>query len=396
MLPPLWERDPVSIPLAKAHGQGHLPSTLLIHGAPGVGKRTLALWLGRLILCQSPTGSGPCESCPSCRLALRLEHPDLNWFFPLPRPKGAGSPERLQEALEAARHDRLAAIREDPLDPTPPDTPRGLYLAIVQTLRRMAQRRPSMGTHQVFVVSEAELLVPQAASPEAANALLKLLEEPPANTSFILTTQALGAVLDTIRSRCTLLHLPPLTEDQVERFLLDAGGEERDGDAAQRAARLSQGSIGRALGFLTPAEGELGHLEGLRQQSFQLLRAGLSVDPGDGLGLALSFPAFKARSLAELLGHLEEWLRDLAAAASDRRDAIHNQDAGDYLTRIAREREVEPWAVLEAVQEVQDARELAAGNVNPQLIVAGLVDRLRAVLVGAHTHPDERTASPHA
>ncbi|NIQ56700.1 MAG: hypothetical protein GWN71_26000, partial [Gammaproteobacteria bacterium] len=65
---------------------------------------------------------------------------------------------------------------EHPLQPLHDDEPRGLYLAAVQTLRRQAIQRPAMADRQVFIVARAEELVPQEASPEAANALLKLLE----------------------------------------------------------------------------------------------------------------------------------------------------------------------------------------------------------------------------
>ncbi|MBR9990314.1 MAG: hypothetical protein KFH98_11185, partial [Gemmatimonadetes bacterium] len=171
--------------LAAAVGAGRLPDSLLFHGPPGVGKQRLALWLGQLLLCDQPAGDGPCGECQACRLAIRLEHPDLHWFFPLPRPKGVG--DRLGDALEEARAAELAVRRAEPLRATAADGLAGIYLAHVHVLLRSASSRPAMGRRKVFVVGDAEALVPQEASPEAANALLKLLEEPPANTTIILT-----------------------------------------------------------------------------------------------------------------------------------------------------------------------------------------------------------------
>lgn len=88
--------------LLRAFQAGELATSLLVHGPPGVGKQRLALWLGQLLLCLQPDADGPCGECQPCRMVLRLEHPDLHWFFPLVRPRGA-SADRLQDALEDAR-----------------------------------------------------------------------------------------------------------------------------------------------------------------------------------------------------------------------------------------------------------------------------------------------------
>ncbi|HZD03860.1 MAG TPA: hypothetical protein VE173_03050, partial [Longimicrobiales bacterium] len=86
--------------LARARARGTLPAALLFHGPSGVGKQRLALWAGQLLLCEDADEDGPCGRCRSCRLALRLEHPDLHWYFPVPRPRGSHTPERLGEILE--------------------------------------------------------------------------------------------------------------------------------------------------------------------------------------------------------------------------------------------------------------------------------------------------------
>src|SRR5690606_28227706 len=139
----------------------------------------LALWFAQRALCSRPGDVEPCGTCTACRLALRLEHPDLHWFFSLPRPKASGGAEKVGEALEEARAAELADRRQQPLRPTYSAEPTGLYLGHVQIIRRLATVRPSMGQRAVFIIGDAELLVPQEASQEAANALLKLLEEPP-------------------------------------------------------------------------------------------------------------------------------------------------------------------------------------------------------------------------
>ena len=183
----IFGHDDVLRDLAGAVDRDELPGSLLIHGPPGVGRQTVARWLARLLVCEDPGREGPCGACRACTLALDLQHPDIHWFFPLPRPKGVSNPDKLADALEEVRFDALADRREDPLYKPPADEPVGLYLAQVRTLRKLGSTRPAMGPRQVFIVGNAELLVPQEASQEAANALLKLLEEPPPATTIILT-----------------------------------------------------------------------------------------------------------------------------------------------------------------------------------------------------------------
>ena len=271
-LHPLVGHEDVRQTILGAVARESLPAALLVHGPKGVGKQRLALWIGQLLMCDSPTSSGPCDRCGPCKMGLNLEHPDLNWYFPLLRPKGA-SGERLVGALEDARMDALADRRAEPLQSSHFDELRGLYLGMVRNLRRRATMRPAMAEGQIFIIGNAELLVPQESSPEAANALLKLLEEPPGAARFILTTSEPGRLLTTIRSRTVPVHIAGLPEETVASFLVDARGV--DHQVALWAARLSQGSIGRALGFL-PDRDDLGSLEALRRKAYALIAAAMA------------------------------------------------------------------------------------------------------------------------
>lgn len=363
---------PLREQLARAHLRGGFPSALLVHGRPGVGKQRLGLWIARLLVCDAPDASGPCGSCHPCRLALRLEHPDIHWHPPLARPKGASTPEKLADALEEARYAELAEWRARPLRPIVTGESRAHYLAAARTLRRKAHARPAMGDRQIFLIGDAETLVPQESSPEAANALLKLLEEPPGGTRFILTSSEPGRLLATIRSRCLPLHLPPLPLTEVEDFLRDVAGA--DEKAAARAAALSHGSIGRALGFL-PEDGDPGSLEELRREAFEIVRAGRT---GRSFEVALGYAPAGARGLLDLFGFVEEWLRDVAATAAGAGESVVNGDHRSELEELARD--VDPVRVHRAMEAVDDAREKARGNVNPQLLVTALASRVSDAL----------------
>lgn len=374
LLPVTGHRE-VRLALARTAARGELPNSLLFHGPAGIGKQRLALWLAQLLLCERP-GDDPCGGCRPCHLASRLEHPDLHWFFPMPRPKGA-SADRLSDALEDARSAELAARRAEPLRPSLPIGLAGIYLAQVQTMIRIASARPAMGSRKLFVVGDAELLVPQEASPEAANALLKLLEEPPADTTLVLTASDPELLLPTIRSRLLPVRIRPLPASEAARYLVEHG--DVDPERAAWAATLASGSIGRALGFL-PNGTEPGALDDIRAQGKALLEAAL--DPSGVGRLALAHaesPAGARAAFSDALESLTLWLRDLAAAASGAEDAVLNRDALDWLRGAAR-RVPGAEGVPDAIRAVEETIQLTQLNINPQLATAALLGRVRAAL----------------
>jgi DNA polymerase-3 subunit delta' len=351
-LHPLYGHSDLQQRLATAMAAGKLPPAMLFVGAEGVGKQRLALWVAQGLLCEQGPGA-PCGACQPCRMTLALSHPDAHWFFPIPRPKGdeAKQVEEAEDSLGAA----IAARREQPLY-APPDGMAALFLPLVRVLHRHAQMRPAMGHRKVFIVGDAERLVPQASSPEAANAMLKVLEEPPPDTWFLLTTTEPGALLPTIRSRLVQVRVGRLRPADVAGFLRDVAGLPEA--EAQRRAALAAGSIGTALGLAGGAAEE-------RTAARELLDAART--PVARHRYALGVKPYGARgdftgtldAAAELLrDELERRLREVPGAAPD----------GDAPAE----------ALVTAIREIERARRAAQGNVNPQLVVADLLRRLAA------------------
>jgi DNA polymerase III subunit delta' len=383
-LPPLLGHEAHARAVARAFLGGRLPPVLLIHGPPGVGKQRFGLWMGQLLLCEAPGDDGPCDACRHCGLARRLEHPDLHWYFPLERPPARGSQERQDEALEELRTARLAERRKEPLYPTLGSEGQGLHLGTIRNLRKRATQGPAMASRALFLIGNAEELAVQDVRAESANALLKLLEEPPRGLRFVLTSSEPGRVLPTIRSRAASLHLPAVPQDAVVRFLEEEAGA--DPAEARKAAMLSGGSPGRALGFLPTGEEE-GLLQQTRREALRLIQAAVDEAPSAPFRRAMEVNAFGGRGMQELLGFVEAWLRDLGrAASSPHGDApLLNQDVAEWIRRTCREREIHPLGTARALRWVQEAREHAAGNVNPQLILFGLLANLRRELRPAST-----------
>ncbi len=365
--------------LARATSAGGLAQSILLHGPAGIGKERLGLWIAQLVVCEAPDSrSGPCGACLPCRLADRLEHPDIHWFFPLPRPD-ASSPEKLREKLEEQRGAELHARRQNPCHLPSFDRAPAYFLGSVQALQQLASVRPAMGRRKVFVVGDAELMVPQESSPEAANAFLKLLEEPPPYATLVLTSSQPGALLPTVLSRVLPVRLAPLAPAEVLDFLREEAGMEEE--EARRVAALSHGAIGRALRLSPSAEGTA-PLEKQRRTAREMLLATLSSGAVPRLAAAHDRPPAGARG--ELTGELEalgEWLRDLMAVAAGADEWVGEPEVRRLLRRAVETREIHPLGVAAALERVAAARKLAQGNVNPQLIVADLLRGIQSDLL---------------
>jgi DNA polymerase-3 subunit delta' len=353
-LHPVYGHEELRERLGTSMRAGRLPTALLLAGPPGVGKQRLGLWIATGLLCERGPGE-PCGECHSCHLAAGLSHPDLHWFFPIARPKG--DEDRQVEEAEELLAQAVQARREQPLYPRP-DGMAAIFLPLVRALHRRAQMRPAMGPRKVFVVGDAERLVPQASSPEAANALLKVLEEPPADTWFVLTAAEPAALLPTIRSRLVQLRVRRLRAAEVGRFLTEVPRPPLAPAEAARRAALAGGSIGAAL-----AEGaERGTAEAAARELLEAVGRGRR----GRLRYVFGIKAYGGRGdFSDTLGAAADLLRDRLAEQLRDPGAARGGAAGPSATGL-----------LEAIREIDRARKLARGNVNPQLIAADLTRRL--------------------
>jgi DNA polymerase-3 subunit delta' len=132
------------------------------------------------------------------KLTESVQHPDLH-FFPRPRLKGSSDPD-----LADIRADMADGIAERLANGglyEPPGGDEGIFIATIRSIVQTAVLKPAMARRKVFIIGDAERMVSQEGSDQAANAFLKLLEEPPADTTVILTSSEPGALLPTVRSR---------------------------------------------------------------------------------------------------------------------------------------------------------------------------------------------------
>ena len=348
--------------LAHAVRANKLPQVLLISGPAGVGKQRLALWLGQLVLC-TEAGSEPCGRCRACRLVEGLGHPDLHWLVPIPRPKAVDPDKAVDEAAQG-----IAEVMDERRSKPfygPPDGMASHSMASVRLLQRRASLTSVEGGRRVFVIGDADRLVPQESSQEAANALLKLLEEPPPGSLFLLTTVDVRRLLPTIRSRAVPVRLQRLMDDEVRGFLKRQPEIELTAEELETRVALAAGSIGAALA----ADDERAKADRAAAQLLEAILAG----PAERYERALCQPPFSAR------GEFTAMLDALAETLADAARGTLGHDTRRQVPPALRRR-TEPSALLEALERVAKAREAAYGNVNPQVLLAVLGEELAEVL----------------
>ena len=348
--------------LGRAATGGKLPQVLLLTGAPGVGKQRLALWLAQLVLCQN-RGQEPCGTCRPCHLVAGLLHPDVHWIVPIPRPKASDPDKQVEEAAESIAQ-VMAERRAEPLYPVA-DGMATHSLASVRLLQRRAVLTPVEGGARVFILGEADRLIAQESSQEAANALLKLLEEPPAGSLFMLTTVEARRLLPTMRSRAVPLRLGRLTDAEVSGFLKAHLKPALSSRELEQRLLLAEGSIGAAL--------RAGDEAGKAQQAAQQWLEAVLEGPGPSFERALKQTPWAARG--EFTAMLDALAETLGEAA---RGTLGQPVRRTIPKALLRYRDPDP--LLKAMEHVADAREAAWGNVNPQVLLAVLGEELAEVL----------------
>ncbi len=223
---------------------GSIPHALLFTGPNGVGKTELAIALAARLLCEKGPAT-PCPECSGCRRAMRLEHPDLHILFPF---RAYPEKEKQQQWVEEFISHRNR-LRDEPYAPIEYDQASMIVRGPVDEIRERLLQGSLEGGKKVCIILLAEKL-----NLTTGNLLLKILEEPPANVHFILTTERLSGVLPTIVSRCSVIHFRRLRQDEIEGFL--ASSQELAHDTVVSYAEAAEGSLktAKALAFEQKAD----------------------------------------------------------------------------------------------------------------------------------------------
>ena len=306
---------------------GTLAHAFLLVGPSHVGKMTLALNLAQALNCEA--AERPCLECASCQKIDSAGHADVQVI-------GLTQNEDSAEA-------KLISIDQ------------------IRQMQHSASLPPFEGKHKVFIIDGAELL-----SIEAANCLLKTLEEPVGRVTFLLLTVNDSLLPATVVSRCQRLELPPLSTAEVESALADRGVEPQ---RAELLARLSHGCLGWAI---TAAADD--SLLQQRNEEIERLLSIITADCEERFAYVAQLAAQFNQNRGSVYGVLDLWLdywRDLMLVKIGCRDIITNIDR---LARLAEMAQCYRLAQIRAfIESLRAAAEQLRQNANPQLVLEVLM-----------------------
>src|ERR1700678_1141592 len=302
--------------------RNRFPQAVILAGPAGSGKYTLALMLAKAMNCLSPTTTDGlpdfCGTCSNCLRIAQAEDLDARFAEAVEARDGLRETDKKETRLFVQTHPDVLVI--------PPDPPQ--MMIKVDQVRRVIETiyyRPSDARERVYIFTDSAFMK------EAANSLLKVLEEPPEYATIFLLSENPGELLPTIRSRSMVFALAALPVDAVERYLAEHRPEWKP---QQRAlvARLSEGALGRGRGF------DVDTYVAARGDALAILNSALLGGEHTGLfKITESYrPGAEGREKTEqLLRTLYSLLRDLMFLKSDTPELVRNTDIQSQLTKIA-------------------------------------------------------------
>ena len=205
----VWEQ------LKRITASYRLGNAYLFYGPPGNGKEYIAAKFAQMLNCEKELGS-ICGKCPSCKRAEILQHENINLVFPLPTPnnKSSASVDEFDKSNVDTIVDNIRRKSENPFHKIRVPNASRILIQSIRALRRKLYLKTQSSGRKVVLVYDAHLL--NSGMGEAANAFLKILEEPPTNTTIILVTDHMELLLPTILSRCQKINFPKLNNKYLE------------------------------------------------------------------------------------------------------------------------------------------------------------------------------------
>lgn len=359
--------------LKREIAQQRVAHAYLFHGPDGVGKRAVALALAQALQCKQPPAPGEaCGVCGSCMKASKMMHPDIHVLFPYPTDVQTDD---IAERLRFFANNPYAPfdyVRRPSLsDPTKISNKQAIYTVarVNEELRRSMSFKPVEGKYKAVILTDVE-----AMRLEAANAFLKLLEEPTASTIFILITTRPDRLLPTIISRCQRMRFDTLHADDIQQSLQQT--LQLPAEKANMIARMANGSFSRALELSENEE-----LLGNRQLVLDFFRLAYTQNTDKIADIIQQMSRLGRERLKGLLILMLSWVRDLMLYRVTGNDALLVNV--DQIRTIHLFCEKVPDASIESMASlVEEAIELIGRNVQNGLVLTVLSNGLYQAMQG--------------
>lgn len=353
---------------------GRIPHALMLSGPQGIGKTRLARAFAQYVHCTDRRDGDSCGRCPSCVQHQSLNNPDMHYVYPVVRstsPKRAVSTDCIDEWRQMLDTDPymspatwLDIIEAGNSQPA-------IYVDEAEVMNSAASLSAFKEDYKIFLI-----WLPERMRAETANKLLKLIEEPFADTLFILVSNDSGSVLPTIFSRTQRLNMMPLSTGEVTEALTGLGLDRHD---AGQAALLAEGSVTRALEAGASAAESLEFANLFKA----LMRAAYARQMGMLLSLTEKSATFGREKLRRFLAYCSRMVRENFIANLQRPELLMmNHDEREFSVRFAPF--INAGNVEGLAEEFSRAYNDIGGNANAKIVMFDLGLYLCALIRTGH------------
>jgi len=332
----------------------------LFHGSDGVGKFMSALYFGMALNCYALPELRPCGQCDSCHKYLSLEHPDFIYLFPTPKLELSSDGEIKKTEILNQYLAYLDLKRHRPWEDYAFKEAVEIRKESISFLMKRLELSIHEARYRIVIIEQAD-----AMNIQTTNAFLKTLEEPPANTVIIMTTERMQMILPTIISRAQPVFFKPLSRTSIEAILADQF--DADQASAGTAARISAGNLKEAIRVITEKKSDL---QGIALEIFKIAATNLDyhfLEMIDKKKELLS----KDR-IHELIKYIRLMASDLMLLWMNEKAEIVNVDQLKALQDIVSQCTGDPDGELEYLLDLEELSRKLDGNVNTQLVLINL------------------------
>ncbi|MES2616636.1 MAG: hypothetical protein V4613_02090 [Bacteroidota bacterium] len=233
--------------LVAAARQGRIPHAQMFTGGEGNFSLAMALAYAQFLSCTQQTETDSCGECSSCRKYNAMIHPDLHFTFPFYGDKTTNSSDFMTEFRAAVTGNHLLGINDWIEAIGGEGKNLNININEVRGIFRKLSLRPYESEYKVLLMWLPEYLGKEG------NTLLKLIEEPPDKTIFLLVTENLQAILPTIISRTQIVKIPVFSHAEIEQYLKESGLS-TDTNLIKNIAMMSEGNLNKAVKLLSDVE----------------------------------------------------------------------------------------------------------------------------------------------
>ncbi len=357
--------------LSSILSSGRVSHSYIFHGKSGVGKDAAAIEIAKYLNCENPDiEKGSCDKCKSCKDVQSLKSMLLKLITALPT--GKDDDERsVLESLEKADYESyLSEIEEkskNPYHKIKLEKANFIRISSIREIKDLIYLTGSDNRTKVFLISDADNM-----NPQSANALLKILEEPPKNSLLILTTSRLNSLLPTIIGRCQKIHFESISKINLVQYIKKIKSDFSETEL-NFYAELADGSVSKAQNIIH------GNYDELRKKVLVVLRNLVTMSTIKA-GFDIDFITGKKdkERVKQFLILMQIWIRDVLYKRSGTDELVINKDELDSIAKFAQRYNSDYFEIINLLENSINDIDY---NVNMELMLFNLFIKIRELII---------------